>query len=254
MITAGQVGLADNGLRTGDKALGYARTIVTVAVTRGLDPRAADIAVQTALTESLLTLYANASNPDSLALPHDAVGDDHGSVGLFQQQVGGAPNSTADWGTTADCMNPTTSAGKFYDRLDGWVRGQGGWGPQFSNTQACQGVQGSAFPTAYQRNDAQAIAIVDALWPEIEAGQTQTAPSSGGGHTVEEDDVDLIIFSSAKDPKTGAGTRPGIWLHPSGLKLPLHTADAAASLTAAGARSVTFDDATYVDFTKTTAP
>jgi hypothetical protein len=53
-------------------------------------------------------MYANSHNQRSLQLPHDRVGHDHGSVGLFQQQVGGAPDSTANWGTTDELMNVAT--------------------------------------------------------------------------------------------------------------------------------------------------
>ncbi len=61
-------------------------------------------------------MYANSNNPESLRLPHGAVGHDHRSVGLFQQQVGGAV-STADWGTTEELMKPQISADKFLDAL-----------------------------------------------------------------------------------------------------------------------------------------
>lgn len=54
-------------------------------------------------------MYANGHNQRSLQLPHDRVGWDHGSAGLFQQQVGGAPESTANWGTTDELMNAVTS-------------------------------------------------------------------------------------------------------------------------------------------------
>jgi hypothetical protein len=95
----------------------YALGIIAAVQARGWPQRAAVIAIETALTESGLRMYANGNNPASLALPHDAVGWDHGSVGLFQQQVGGAVNSTANWGTTAQLMDPEISAAKFLDRL-----------------------------------------------------------------------------------------------------------------------------------------
>src|ERR1700709_2220996 len=84
----------------------HAEDIVETVRERGLTKRVAVIAVETALAESGLKMYANGNNPDSLALPHDAVGWDHGSVGLFQQQVGDAVNSTANWGTAKQLMDP----------------------------------------------------------------------------------------------------------------------------------------------------
>jgi LysM domain len=134
--------------------------------------RLADIALETALTESGLRMYANANNPDSLRLPHDAVGRDHGSVGLFQQQVGGAANSTANWGTTAALMDPEISTRKFLDallRID-WM--------SMTNWAAAQAVQHSAFADGsnYRSNDAHAISIRKALWDG-----THLAPA-GGGH------------------------------------------------------------------------
>jgi hypothetical protein len=95
------------------KQIKYAKGIIAACKARTLPDdqgqRVADIALETALTESGLRMYANANNPQSLRLPHDAVGSDHGSVGLFQQQVGGAVNSTADWGSTSELMDPEKS-------------------------------------------------------------------------------------------------------------------------------------------------
>jgi hypothetical protein len=104
-------------------------------------------------------MYANANNPKSVRLHHDAVGSDHGSVGLFQQQVGGARNSTANWGTTAELMDPKASR-KFLDallRLD-WI--------PMTNWPAAQAVQHSAFSDGLNHwtNDALAIEIRKALW------------------------------------------------------------------------------------------
>lgn len=95
------------------------------------------IAIATALQESGLRVYANPKVPASMKVPHQAVGYDHDSVGLFQQRV-------PMWGSAAECMNPYTSAQKFYRRLlavPGWRR--------LPVTVAAQSVQGSAYPDAY---------------------------------------------------------------------------------------------------------
>lgn len=137
--------------------LGYAKRIVAVVHQRQLPIEAAYCAVATALVESNLTMYANGNNPDSLKLPHDAVGWDHGSVGLFQQQVGGAKNSTANWGTTAELMNVEYSTNKFLDRLVHYNYKQ-------NLGVACQEVQGSAYPDRYAARMNEAISDVHALW------------------------------------------------------------------------------------------
>ncbi|MBV9821933.1 MAG: LysM peptidoglycan-binding domain-containing protein [Actinobacteria bacterium] len=144
--------------------LKYAQIIVATCKARHLPQdqgqRAADIALETALAESGLRMYANANNPASMQLPHDAVGNDHGSVGLFQQQVGGAPHSTADWGSTTDLMNPVVSTEKFLDALleTNWLH--------LTNWEAAQAVQRSAIADGsnYRQHDAEAIEIRKALW------------------------------------------------------------------------------------------
>jgi hypothetical protein len=176
--------------------LKYAKGIIAACKARNLPDdqgqRAADIALETALTESGLRMYANVNNPESLRLPHDAVGRDHGSVGLFQQQVGGAVNSTANWGTTAELMDPEISTRKFLDallRLD-WI--------PMTNWAAAQAVQHSAFSDGsnYRSHDAAAIQIRKALWGG--AAPLPEAPSSHAAkqiHIVAPGDT---LFSIAK--------------------------------------------------------
>ncbi len=127
-----------------------AKEIIAEGVRRGLPFEALQIAIATAMTESEMQVLANASVPDSMMLPHDGVGSDHDSVGPFQQRQ--------SWGATADLMDPTKSAGKFYDRLmkvDGWQN--------MSVAQAAQAVQRSALPDAYAKNEARAAAMVRTL-------------------------------------------------------------------------------------------
>lgn len=154
-------------------------------------PRACDIALATVRVESNFKMYANGNNPASLKLPHDAVGWDHGSVGLFQQQVGGAPNSTANWGTTAQCMDVGYSTRKFVNTLlhRDWLH--------MSNGEAAQAVQGSAFPDRYQEQDAWAVRLRKELWSGTSAAPApkptpRPAPkptSSGTTYTVRSGDT-----------------------------------------------------------------
>lgn len=95
----------------------YARAIIDEGRRRGIGERGIVIALATALVESNLQNYANAKVPASLDLPHDAVGSDGFSVGLFQQQVRRGANGDWWWSDAASCMDPTRSAGMFYDRL-----------------------------------------------------------------------------------------------------------------------------------------
>ena len=158
----------------------HAVGIVAACKRRGLPVRGAHVALETALTESALWMYANGHNQRSLQLPHDRVGWDHGSVGLFQQQVGGAPDSTANWGTTDELMDAVTSTGKFLDALGPLSRWQ-----VKTNWMACQDVQRSAFSNGsnYRENDARAIQIGNALWGLDAITASSPAPASGATST-----------------------------------------------------------------------
>ncbi|WP_420119908.1 M15 family metallopeptidase [Nakamurella sp.] len=129
-----------------------AKIIISVALGRGLGPTGAAIGVSVALAESTLFNYANdgtstlvgsaegrqlndaerAVARKSLAFPHDRVGNNLDSIGLFQQRP------MTGWGTPGELIDPATAAGKFFDRLvqvPGW-RGMPPWN-------AGQTVQGS---------------------------------------------------------------------------------------------------------------
>ena len=123
----------------------YIKEIVDEAKRRGLDKEAAIIALMTAMQESTLLMYANANVPASLALPHDAVGRDHDSVGLFQQRGSG-------WGSLEQRMNARASAGSFYNTLSKFdYHGM-------SKNDAAQKVQVSGVPYAYAKHESAATA------------------------------------------------------------------------------------------------
>jgi hypothetical protein len=129
-----------------------AAAIVRQGRAQGMPDKALVIAVATAMQESDLYNVASPAVPSSLRLPHDAVSQDHDSVGLFQQRA------SQGWGTVAELMNPQRSAMLFYgalSRVPGW---QG-----MSVTGAAQAVQRSAFPGAYQKHAARAAQVVAAL-------------------------------------------------------------------------------------------
>ncbi len=136
----------------------YARAVIAEGKRRGITPRGIVIALATCLVESSMLMYANAKVPESLQLPHDAVGSDGLSVGLFQQQVRKGNNGQWWWGDAKTCMDPTLSAGLFYDRLARLDYN----GPNPAGSYA-QAVQQSAYPDRYQQRMGDAQAIYDRL-------------------------------------------------------------------------------------------
>ena len=143
------------------KQINHAFTIVRVGDEKEVPVRGWVIAIATALVESNLKNYAN-DNPGyprvrriSMSLPHDAVGHDHDSVGLFQQRP---LEGDGGWGTVKELMTPEISAEKFYDKLltiNGWQ--------DMALTDAAQAVQISGFPDAYGQREPLASEIVNAL-------------------------------------------------------------------------------------------
>ena len=163
-----------------------AKTVVGVALGRGLGPTGAAIAVAAALAESSLYNYANdgtstlvgsaegrqlndserAVARQSLTYPHDKVGNNLDSIGLFQQRP------MTGWGTPAELINPATATGKFLDQM---VK-VAGW-QTLSPWTVAQKVQGSPssdggiYRDSYQR----ATAIVAAL---------DTGPADSGQQSI----------------------------------------------------------------------
>lgn len=151
--------------------LANAAVIINTAEDRGLGDRGARIGLITAIQESGLRNLANAGQfvypagsrvmtaeqwavvreqvKLSVTMPNDGVAPgDWDSIGLFQGRL------SAGWGGTgttaeqvANLLNPTYTAGRFYDALvqvDGWQT--------MEPTLAAQAVQRSAFPDAYARH------------------------------------------------------------------------------------------------------
>lgn len=148
--------------------------------------RAQVVAVTTALAESTLRNLANDGSfvypsggsavmtasqweaartvvVESMSLPHEGVGHDWDSAGIFQQRP------SAGWGSVAQIMSPTQSAATFYRRLSSVA----GW-EQLGVGEAAQAVQASAFPSAYERWVPVAEAVVSAV-----SGVSCHAPTSG---------------------------------------------------------------------------
>lgn len=143
---------SDEGAITGDWVSGnkdfYVREIVDEAKRRGLTKKAARIALMTAMQESGIRILANPAVPESFNFPHDGVGYDHDSVGIFQQRQAG-------WGTLAQRMNARGSAGLFYNRLAQFDYNS------MDDGAAAQKVQVSAFPGAYSKWFGQADSLAN---------------------------------------------------------------------------------------------
>lgn len=123
-----------------------ASLISAISVQRGLPPRAATIALATAMQESRLRNinYGDDAGPDSR--------------GLFQQRP------SQGWGTEEQVMDPVYASNAFYDGL---VKVPGYESMEI--TQAAQAVQRSAFPRAYAQHEGMGRAFASALTGHSEA-------------------------------------------------------------------------------------
>lgn len=126
-----------------------------------ISERGIKIALATVLVETNLTMYANHSDPGSLDFPHEKVGSDHNSSGLFQQRP-------PWWGTVADRMDPARSAALFYNALAkrDYTRND------LSPGNVAQSVQQSAFPERYDQRWPEAVAIYDRLSDQVQTPST----------------------------------------------------------------------------------
>jgi hypothetical protein len=133
-----------------------AAAITAIAVQRDLPPRAATIAIATAMQESKV---------------RNVRFGDRDSLGLFQQRP------SQGWGTAQQILNPEYATNRFYDALvkvDGY--------DDMDIAEAAQAVQRSAAGGAYAQHESQARVTASVL-----SGQTRSGvgcalqdPSSGG--------------------------------------------------------------------------
>jgi len=129
---------AQSSMPISQAQLQNATTIVQQVLAKRMGIRSAVIAVATAMQESQL-LNINYGTSDSL--------------GLFQQQP------DCGWGTAQQVMDPTYASDAFLNALQGYQASNPGWASQ-PLWQAAQGVQNSAFPTAYAQWENQAAHLV----------------------------------------------------------------------------------------------
>ncbi|MFC4531965.1 hypothetical protein [Sphaerisporangium dianthi] len=149
-----------------------ARMVVEAVRARGLNTRAAVIAVTTTIVESSI---------DNIAEELD-----HDSLGLFQQR--------ASWGTVSQRLNPTWATNAFLNKMiskypdEKWLTAPIG--------EICQAVQVSAYPDRYQPQAGDAKIIVDAI---VAASAPPPPPDYG-----------VLDFTLSDDLASRTNTRPVI--------------------------------------------
>ncbi|MFL6079315.1 MAG: hypothetical protein ACJ714_05235 [Ornithinibacter sp.] len=121
-----------------------AAAITAIAVQRGMPPRAATIAIATAMQESKV---------------RNVEFGDRDSLGLFQQRP------SQGWGTAEQILDPEYSTNKFYDALEK-IKGY----RSMDIAQAAQKVQRSAAGEAYAQHEAQARVTASVLSGQTHAG------------------------------------------------------------------------------------
>jgi len=176
-----------------------AAAVVAQGQQMGIPDRGIIIALAVASQESGFKVYANdGAGTDlaadqrgisaSLKIPHDAVGTDHGSLGVFQQQW-------PWWGGMSELMDPATSARLFYEALNkvpGWQR--------LEVTVAAQRVQRSAYPSAYADDEPLATQLLAAISANAaDTGDTANAAGTAGSGDADEADP-------AAGGESGSGT------------------------------------------------
>jgi endonuclease/exonuclease/phosphatase family metal-dependent hydrolase len=210
-----------------------AASIVAEGRRIGIPDQGIVVALATASQESGLRVYANDGQggdlaPDqrgiaaSLDLRHDAVGTDHGSLGVFQQHW-------PRWGTMAELMDPATSARKFYEallRVHGWQ--------SLPVTVAAQRVQRSAYPDGYADDEPLARQLLEAI---TNAEGSGVVPATAGGDRYQLGSVQpqLRALVNTLAPMFGITTVGGYRVnatdpqgHPAGLAADLMVAPTAA--------------------------
>lgn len=148
----------------------------------------------TVAVESHWLMYANNAVPESLGFPHDAIGSDHDSIGLYQQRP--------SWGSVAQRMNPRESTGMFLNEL-----AKHDW-RNMDRGSACQAVQRSANPGAYATMEASAIEQVRAI---REGTGTANSKGQSTGITGLANSPGAILSGGVPSPITaGAGGAAGL--------------------------------------------
>ena len=155
----------------------HAALIAAISDKRGLPPRAASIAIATAIQESKLRNLAYG---------------DRDSVGLFQQRP-----SMKVWGTREQILDPVHSTNAFYDalvKIDGYE--------SMAITEVAQLVQRSAYPDAYADHEQEGRILASTLRGQSPAGfvcQLRPAEGASAVATVASDlDAQLGVMATVE--------------------------------------------------------
>jgi hypothetical protein len=189
---------------TNDK---YAREVLRAGRDLGITPRGIVIGFATVSVECDWIMYANRADPETLNYPHERIGSDSKSSGLFQQQP-------PWWGTVADRMDPYRSACLFFEALAKLDYN----GPRSPGSYA-QAVQRSSFPDRYDQRMSEAQQLYDRI--------TATTGGAPMGDPVWLPDVlraaglDVVEFPGWRDRGHGDfGTIWGVVAHHTGNNPP----------------------------------
>lgn len=159
---------------TGNQVKNAADVIASAAQYPGINDDMMQAVIVCALVESVMRIYANVNVPESFNYPHENVGSDHLSVGLFQQQV-----PDFGWGSVRECMITDYSVKSF---LGGAAGPRGGGSPAGLMDTPRRGTIGmwvqdtqiSAHPERYDDSLGAVAVIMDALI-------VKQPPGGGGG-------------------------------------------------------------------------
>lgn len=192
-----------------EQGMAYARIIFDAGANLGLGRDAITAAFMCVMVEAPpFLMYANSGIPESLNYPHDAVGSDHDSLGLFQQRP------AAGWGTVAELMDADYNARAFYGGPSGPNGGSPAglldisppWDERATLGAAVQAVQVSAHPERYDNWTTACYALYDALAGSTPSGDWawpfRAWPSDEGG--------DMPPNGSSDQPLAEFGPRSGI--------------------------------------------
>jgi hypothetical protein len=140
-----------------------AKTIIGIAKTENLGTLGATIALMTAIDESTLQNLANSKIPVSLSIPHDGVGDNENSVGVFQQE----PNE--NWSTLASGTAALSNSAAVAQLMD----------PAYAAEAFFGAPSGSNAPAPLTQHGLQTVSNWQNLQPWQAAQETQ---GSGAGY------------------------------------------------------------------------
>lgn len=209
----------------------YVRSVIGVAKDLDISEKGQIVAVMVMLQESGIQNYANSGENQnnfsigtsqgtdywldvaklSLDMPHDAVGNDADSVGLFQQRAsaGWADTSHDDFraeddneGAVERLMNPEFSARAFFGGEESGIANKGlldidGW-EDLEPAVAAQKVQASAYPSAYEKWESEARSLVESNQ------DASTVSSDGTDSSDSDDDEESSEESSDSDSDSGS--------------------------------------------------